>query len=659
MKIYVSNLSKKAILIFAFVSMCFSSNAQTEKDSLLRLIGAARQDTNKVLLLISLGQLIESGDPEQAKTFYYESKKLSEKLGYTMGVLKYYANYGAALNSQSKYDSGLILSKEALLLALKFGNKDRLARCFNNLGASYLYLEDYENAIDNFLQGAAIIEDLKLTDQLDIVYSNIATLYVYTKLYSQSEKYHKKAVESARALQIPLRLATALHNYGGFLTSTHSYDSAKVILFAAWDLVKNTDYDFDKCNILLNISNLFLHLGDYRQLDEYAKKAAAYSMKVGDSLSYAIASFGEATSLFFANNMDAAAKKSEMGLAICLRNNFKEKQEDFYNLLSKIAIAQNDLVKYDKYDRLGIAVGDSLLNEKIQKNLQLLDKRFETTKKNLVIEKLENDKKIGALWNYILLGSALSILLIALLSYRNYRHKQQLQQQRITELEKEKQLLATEAVLKGQEEERSRLAKDLHDGLGGMLSGIKYSFSNMKETLIMTPDNMLGFQRGLDMLDSSISELRRVAHSMMPEALMKFGLNAALKDFCTSINNSGVLKVIYQSHDADNLDISQTASVTIYRIVQELLNNSIKHAAATQVLVQLNKEDNKLLLTVEDDGKGFDIASLQEAKVRTDGSVGRGIGWTNIKSRLDYLKGKLDVQSEPGKGTSVNIEISL
>jgi len=650
MKIYVSNLSKKAILIFAFVSMCFSSNAQTEKDSLLRLIGAARQDTNKVLLLISLGQLIESGDPEQAKTFYYESKKLSEKLGYTMGVLKYYANYGAALNSQSKYDSGLILSKEALLLALKFGNKDRLARCFNNLGASYLYLEDYENSIDNFLQGAAIIEDLKLTDQLDIVYSNIATLYVYTKLYSQSEKYHKKAVESARALQIPLRLATALHNYGGFLTSTHSYDSARVILFAAWDLVKNTDYDFDKCNILLNISNLFLHLGDYRQLDEYAKKAAAYSMKVGDSLSYAIASFGEATSLFFANDMDAAAKKSEMGLAICLRNNFKEKQEDFYSLLSKIAIAQNDLVKYDKYDRLGFAVGDSLLNEKIQKNLQLLDKRFETTKKNLVIEKLENDKKIGALWNYILLGSALSILLIALLSYRNYRHKQQLQQQRITELEKEKQLLATEAVLKGQEEERSRLAKDLHDGLGGMLSGIKYSFSNMKETLIMTPDNMLGFQRGLDMLDSSISELRRVAHSMMPEALMKFGLNAALKDFCTSINNSGVLKVIYQSHDADNLDISQTASVTIYRIVQELLNNSIKHAAATQVLVQLNKEHNKLLLTVEDDGKGFDVASLQNAS---------GIGWTNIKSRLDYLKGKLDIQSEPGKGTSVNIEITV
>ena len=650
MKINVSNLSKKVILIFAFVSLCFSSNAQTEKDSLLRLIGAARQDTNKVLLLISLGQLIESGDPEQAKTFYYESKKLSEKLGYTMGVLKYYANYGAALNSQSKYDSGLILSKEALLLAKKFGNKDRLARCFNNLGASYLYLEDYENAIDNFLQGAAIIEDLKLTDQLDIVYSNIATLYVYTKLYSQSEKYHKKAVESARALQIPLRLATALHNYGGFLTSTHSYDSARVILFAAWDLVKNTDYDFDKCNILLNISNLFLHLGDYRQLDEYAKKAAAYSMKVGDSLSYAIASFGEATSLFFANDMDAAAKKSEMGLAICLRNNFKEKQEDFYNLLSKIAIAQNDLVKYDKYDRLGIAVGDSLLNEKIQKNLQLLDKRFETTKKNLVIEKLENDKKIGALWNYILLGSALSILLIALLSYRNYRHKQQLQQQRITELEKEKQLLATEAVLKGQEEERSRLAKDLHDGLGGMLSGIKYSFSNMKETLIMTPDNMLGFQRGLDMLDSSISELRRVAHSMMPEALMKFGLNAALKDFCTSINNSGVLKVIYQSHDADNLDISQTASVTIYRIVQELLNNTIKHAAATKVLVQLNKEDNKLLLTVEDDGKGFDIASMQNAS---------GIGWTNIKSRLDYLKGKLDIQSEPGKGTSVNIEMSL
>jgi two-component system, NarL family, sensor kinase len=211
-------------------------------------------------------------------------------------------------------------------------------------------------------------------------------------------------------------------------------------------------------------------------------------------------------------------------------------------------------------------------------------------------------------------------------------------------------LLATATVLKGQKEERSRLANDLNDGRGGVLSGVKYSFNNMKDNLIMTPENMLGFERGLHMLDSSISELRRVAHSMMPEVLMKFGLNTALKDFCTSINGSGVIKIVYQSYGIDDLKLEQATSVTIYRIVQELLNNVIKHAAATKAVVQVNKEGNKLLITVEDDGKGFDTALLNQAK---------GIGWTNIKYRLDYLQGKLDVQSQAGKGTLVNVEVTV
>ena len=167
------------------------------------------------------------------------------------------------------------------------------------------------------------------------------------------------------------------------------------------------------------------------------------------------------------------------------------------------------------------------------------------------------------------------LLIVSLLSWRNYKQKQKLQQQRISELETEKKLLATEAVLKGEEQERSRLAKDLHDGLGGLLSGIKYSFQNMKDNLVMTTENYQAFERGMDMLDTSIKELRRVAHNMMPEALVKFGLDTALKDFCNDINQIGVLQVTYQSIGLENLSIDHTTSITIYRIVQELINNSI------------------------------------------------------------------------------------
>jgi signal transduction histidine kinase len=318
---------------------------------------------------------------------------------------------------------------------------------------------------------------------------------------------------------------------------------------------------------------------------------------------------------------------------------------------------KGDFFNANYYLRKSFLLADTILSEDRKKLIAATEIKYQIKNKENEISRLNAEQQLSQLTirqknilNYILAGTALSILIIALLSVGNYRKNQQIQQQQIAELEKEKQLLATEAVLKGQEEERSRLAKDLHDGLGGMLSGIKYSFSNMKDNLILTSENMLGFERGLDMLDTSINELRRVAHNMMPETLMKFGLNAALKDFCTGINGSGVIKVLYQSYGIEDLNIEPAASVTIYRIIQELLNNVIKHAGATKAVVQLNKEDNQLLITVEDDGQGFETALLSTAK---------GIGWGNIKNRLDYLKAKLDVESEAGKGTAVHIELTL
>ena len=182
-------------------------------------------------------------------------------------------------------------------------------------------------------------------------------------------------------------------------------------------------------------------------------------------------------------------------------------------------------------------------------------------------------------------------------------------------------------MLKGEEQERTRLAKDLHDGLGGMLSGIKFSLNTMKGNLIMTSENNQAFERSMDMLDSSIKEMRRVAHNMMPESLVKFGLDTALKDFCNEINKTGALNVSYQSLGLENEIIEQTTAITIYRIVQELINNTMKHAAAKTAIVQVTKSNDHLAVTVEDDGKGFDTTILYQSK---------GIGWSNIKIALNF-----------------------
>jgi signal transduction histidine kinase len=340
----------------------------------------------------------------------------------------------------------------------------------------------------------------------------------------------------------------------------------------------------------------------------------------------------------------------------------KEKMEIFQEL-AIVEEKTNHAAEAYNYLKQSMNLRDSLNQDNSKKAVAEIESKYQAAEKDKEIIQLNSDKKIQALailqkstLNYFLIGSIAVLLFAGFVGIRNIRHRQrlskqqdELQQHRINELEKDKQLVAVDSMLKGQEDERSRLAKDLHDGLGGLLSGVKFSLSNMKDNLIITPDNMAVFERSLDMIDTSIKELRRVAHNMMPEMLVKFGLDEALKEYCNTINATNLLVVKYQSIGM-NTRIEKTSEIIIYRIVQELLNNILKHAGATEVFVQFIKEDERLSVIVEDNGKGFDTSLLKNNK---------GAGITSMQSRVDYLKGQLDINSEPGKGTLVNIEFPL
>jgi signal transduction histidine kinase len=298
-----------------------------------------------------------------------------------------------------------------------------------------------------------------------------------------------------------------------------------------------------------------------------------------------------------------------------------------------------------------------MASEKTINEITRMEGKYKLEQKDAEIDQLKKISILQALsikqkkWlNYFLAGSAVVLSMVILLVYANYKQKQKLQQQQIGELILEKKLTTTEAILKGEEKERSRIAKDLHDGLSGMLSGVKFSLQNMHSNLIMTPDNQQSFERSMDMLDNSIKEMRRVAQNMMPEALVQFGLDVALKDFASEINRTGMIKTVYESMGMEEIKIKQTMAITIYRIIQELVNNVIKHAVAQQVFIQLLLEENKLIINVDDNGTGFEKASLQSSQ---------GMGWKNILTRVEYLKGKIDVRTAPGKGTAINIELNL
>ncbi|HMP95268.1 MAG TPA: histidine kinase, partial [Phnomibacter sp.] len=280
------------------------------------------------------------------------------------------------------------------------------------------------------------------------------------------------------------------------------------------------------------------------------------------------------------------------------------------NILRQLALSYAASNNYNQAYQTAMQLSsfaDSVVILQNHNRLLLNDARFELGKKETRIHSLEQETQAKSetikrqnLLNGLLMGGAVLLTIILLLVYRTYRQRQLLQQQKIQQLETEKQLLATESLMQGEEKERTRLAKDLHDSLGGMLSGIKYSFQHIKGNLVLTPDNQQAFERGIDMLDKSIQELRRVAHNMMPEGLVRFGLDTALADYCHQMQATAAVDILYQGYGTQGWQIPTGNALQIFRIVQELINNSMKHAQATQIIVQLIKSDDHLNLTVED-----------------------------------------------------------
>jgi signal transduction histidine kinase len=364
------------------------------------------------------------------------------------------------------------------------------------------------------------------------------------------------------------------------------------------------------------------------------------------------------------DQIDKADNYADSALQIASRMNSNDLKRECFFMVSHIAYAGYQYKRAMQFDEQIDLTQEAINTASINRSLIELQTKYQTEKKTAQIRQLQARQQLQKLsiekkriYIGVLVVVLMALFIIGLLYYRSHERKQklllaeqQLQQQKIDVLEQEKLLLATEAVLKGQDEERNRLAKDLHDELGGILSSAKYSLSDMKENIIITPDNALAFERTMGILDKSISELRRVAHNMMPESLMRQTLSEALNDVCNQVSSSTAVSIDYRDYGMNEADIDSSTKVTVYRVVQELLNNIIKHALASNVIVQVIAKDGSLHVTVEDNGKGFDTALLESVE---------GIGYKNIRSRIDYLKGRIDIQSQAGKGTSVYIEIPI
>lgn len=293
---------------------------------------------------------------------------------------------------------------------------------------------------------------------------------------------------------------------------------------------------------------------------------------------------------------------------------------------------------------------DSVGKDEIAGQISKLEVQLRTQEKDAAIQSLENERIETALRlknQRILNGlfATLAILLVTLLGFfvYTYRSKQKANAIRVLQLQTDNNLEIAKALLDGEERERQRIGRDLHDSLGGALSGIhmQLSESTQQQTSGTLP-------RAINQLEESIRELRRISHNMVPESLLSNGLDTALQDLCvaSAVNETSIE---YQSTDLPS-EIPSKIQTNIYRIVQELLTNALRHGKAKKIIVQCLENQGTILLTVEDDGLGFDTITT---------NLTAGIGLKNIKRRVDYMQGQFSIESQLNQGTIINIEIHV
>jgi two-component system, NarL family, sensor kinase len=641
------------ILFFLILISEFFGQAITVNDE-EKNIAHLLDDTAKINRLNKYAEKIQFTNPNKAISIIEKAIALAHKVNYPLGLSIAYGLRAGLLFYEMKLDSCKLLVDEAYGLVNKYNDKaskNQIANLKNRYAAIYQRRQNYDSAVELYLQAANILKETG--NELKIInsYYNLSSIYKYLGDTIKTFYYARETNKLASIANDTVLVIRGLIVLGEAYNFIKNYDSLLVVSLKGLDLAKKQQMTF-----AIGIFNNFMGLYHTNKTIQYDSAIVHYKQALQSFDSINIP-FDKA--LVLQNIGNAYLKKKDYTNAIKfskqateLSRSLQFDQVQNVSLMDLVQAEENigNIPESFKYLKEYVKVNDSIQSRNNQKKVYDLEAKYLAQKKEVVMLSQQKMIKQKNQLNYLLTSGVILLLIILTLLYFNYRSKQKLQLQQIVELETQQKLTATEAVLKGEEQERTRLAKDLHDGLGGMLSGIKYSFNTMKGNMIMTANNAQAFERSMDMLDSSIKEMRRVAHNMMPEALVKFGLNTALKDFCNEIQQSGALLISYQSIGLENLILDQTISITIYRIVQELINNTMKHAVAKNAIVQITKSENQLSVTVEDDGKGFDTAIINNTS---------GMGWGNITNRVEFLKGKLDIDSHSGKGTSVHIEINI
>lgn len=571
--------------------------------------------------------------------------------------------------TRNRNDSAVFYAFKAIIIDEKSGLISEISKALQQLGEFYMTKEDFSEAINWYIKGLRIEEKLDNQSRMADFYDLLGSVYFYQEVFPKALYYNQKALAIYIKKKDTINQAKVLSHLGSLFNSREycenrtpaqtmsDYETALNYYRQSQILYENTNLKEGIVKTWSNIGNVYRRSGELNKALEYVQKSINYYRETNNlrMLSTTLRSLGliynRQKKYYLA--LDCMLESQKIGLQQKMTDGIQFLYEDIAQTYENMGDHNNSLKYYKKY----MTLRDSIYNNDKSQQIFELETKYQAEKNQNEIERLTFVKRQHNLIIYILIAFLILLSLFSYNYFRNIRNKKiiadqklEIKEKQLIELEKQRQLTAAKSVLQGEETERSRLAGDLHDGLGGLLTGVKLKLSSIKENSIISSEYLSVFNHALDLLDTSITELRRVAHNLLPETLIHYGLRTALNDFIKQIEPEGLPVIDYRTYGQDHR-YEKEMEITIYRITQELITNALKHSHAKLIELQLFSEKTRICIQVNDNGIGFDPDNLNTAE--------KGCGLKNIRDRVTAFNGKFEIISQTGKGTENTLEFLI
>lgn len=600
----------RKIVVIVFLSILPFIGCSALSDTLLE---SARQQPDSLrmeYILEAVSQHYRSL-PDKSLTWLEEVIRLSFNPPDPGARSQAYRFSGAIYKNRGDYAKSLSFHLKSLKINDSLNNKQALAANYNDIGIVYKNLGDYQNALEAYQKANALVTEMAMPKGIVMTLNNLGTIYEALGQYDDALKYYNRAYAKAQEFGI-----------------------------------------FEGTSITLsNIGELYANKGDHKSALTYFREAISLDEKTGDLVGSAITRLNMAAMFIGKKQWDSAEYHFNNSKLIAEQYDSYDMLAKVYSGLTRMYEEKGDYKTALQMYKLARNAQDSVYNEVAAKQMAEMRSRFDALQKDREIDHLRSENLLNELKIRQQRADRIALItffgfgiIIAFMLVRRYHIKRD-QKHNLELIKQRDEHLA--ALVEVQENERKELAKELHDGVGQLLSGLKLGLSALKVKIEKDEDNIRNLNELIQIIDQTSSEVRGISHRMMPRILQEEGLVPAIDDMLEKSFRYTHVEWVFEHYGLKER-YPEKLEISLFRICQELVNNIIKHSEASKVSVQLVQNQSFLILFVEDNGRGFNTNNQD-----------KGIGLLNIATRLKNLHGEFTMEPSPDSGLTATVRIPI